>query len=204
MENNHSEIKAIISDLGGVFLNRGIWIFWSYLEKEFHIDSEKAKNSFLKYYKPYFSGQIPEEEFWGSLLEEIGLKEDWLELRSKLLDFFEVNEDVAKLYKKLRESGKKMVLLSDQTKEWWPFLNNKLGIESYFDDTIVSALVGVNKPDPKIYQLALEASGVKAEECIFIDDLESNLAPAEKIGIKTVLFESSEQLEKDLIRLEVL
>lgn len=191
-------IKAVISDLGGVFLNRGIWKFWGYLEGKFGIGAEKAKNSFLKFYKPYFSGDISEEEFWNKFLLDIELKEDWLGLRAMLLDFFEPNGGMIELYKELRKDGKKLILLSDQTKEWWPFLNNKFKIESYFDSTIVSALVGINKPDPKIYEIAVEASGVKPEECIFIDDLEHNLEPAEKMGIKTILFEDSDQLKREL------
>lgn len=197
-------IKTIISDLGGVFLNRGIWKFWSYLEAKFEIESEKAKNSFLRYYKPYFSGEISEEDFWTKFLSDIELKEDWLGLRAMLLDFFEPNEGMPELYKELREDGKKLVLLSDQTKEWWPFLNNKFEIESYFDSTIVSALVGVNKPNPKIYQIAIEASGFKPEECLFIDDLEHNLEPAEKIGMKTILFKDSAQLKKQFIDMGII
>jgi putative hydrolase of the HAD superfamily len=191
-------IKVIISDLGGVFLNRGIWKFWNYLESEFAIPFEQSKNSFLKYYKPYFSGEISEEEFWNKFLDDVELKEDWLELRSKLLDFFEPTEGMIELYKGLREKGKKLILLSDQTKEWWAFLNTKFQIESYFDSTIVSALVGINKPDPHIYQLAVEASDSKPDECLFVDDLEHNLKPASDMGIKTILFENPEQLKIEL------
>jgi len=192
-------IKAVISDLGGVFLNRGIWKFWYYVEKEYGISFEKVKSSFLRHYKPYFSGEISEEDFWNRFLNEIKLKEDWLELRSILLDFFEPNNGIIELYKKLRGKGIRLVLLSDQTKEWWPFLDNKYEIESYFDKTIVSALIGVNKPDPKIYQLALEASEAKPEECVFIDDLKHNLKPAERLGMKTVFYyKDTEQLKKEL------
>lgn len=206
-------IKAVISDLGGVFLNRGIWKFWDYLENEFGVDSEKAKNSFLKYYKSYFSGVISEEEFWEDFLDDVGLKEDWQKIRTILLNFFEPNEGMIELYRELRASGIKFILLSDQTKEWWPFLNNKFGIESYFDSTIVSALLGINKPNPslginepkpKIYQIAIEASGAKPEECIFVDDMEHNLEPAKKMGTKTILFEDSEQLRKEFILLGII
>jgi epoxide hydrolase-like predicted phosphatase len=193
-------IKVIISDLGGVFLNRGIWKFWDYLEGEFEIQFEQGKNSFLKYYKSYFSGEISEEEFWDKFLTDIELEENWMGLRSILLNFFEPNEGMIELYKRLRSTGVKLILLSDQTKEWWVFLNNKFEIESHFDSTIVSALVGVNKPDPKIYQLAFEASNSKPEECLFIDDLEHNLIPARDMGIQTILFENSEQLKNELYK----
>ncbi|HRY59994.1 MAG TPA: HAD family phosphatase [Patescibacteria group bacterium] len=194
-------IKTIILDLGGVFLNRGIWKFWDYAGDRFGIGFEKAKDSFLKYYKEYFSGKISEEMFWKDYLSEIGIKEDWRKLKEILLDFFEPNEGMIELCKELRTNGIKLILLSDQTREWWPFLNDKFKIDSYFDSTIVSALVGVHKPDPKIYQMAVEVSGMKPEECIFVDDLEHNLEPAEKIGMKTIFFKDPKQLRGDLIRI---
>ncbi|PIR04638.1 MAG: hypothetical protein COV57_03370 [Candidatus Liptonbacteria bacterium CG11_big_fil_rev_8_21_14_0_20_35_14] len=68
----------------------------------------------------------------------------------------------------------------------------------YFDEVIISAEVGINKPDPKIYSLALDKIKSNPEESIFIDDLEKNLEPAKKLGIATILYENPKQLEKNL------
>ena len=197
-------IKTIISDLGGVFLNRGIWKFWEYTEKEYGIPQDVSKEAFLKYYKLYFSGKITEEEFWKDFLIDTKLNEDWHKLREILLNLFEPNKEVVEVYEQLRENGKKLVLLSDQTKEWWPFLNDKFKIESHFDKTIVSALIGINKPDLKLYEMAVEISKTKPEECLFIDDLKHNLEPAEKMGIKTIFFENPQQLKEKLIEMHLI
>ena len=100
-----SKYKTIISDLGGVYLNRGIWLFWDYLDRELGIPVEKGKTAFLSYYKEYFSGKIQEEDFWNKFLGNIDLKTDWKELRIKLLDLFAPNEGVANLYSQLRTRG---------------------------------------------------------------------------------------------------
>jgi epoxide hydrolase-like predicted phosphatase len=56
-----------------------------------------------------------------------------------------------------------------------------------FDFTILSAEVGYGKPDPEIYQLALDKlPGIRPEEIIFIDDQERFLVPARTLGIHTV------------------
>ena len=189
---------TIISDLGGVFLNRGIWIFWDYLHNKYNIPVETAKLAFLKNYKHYFSGQISEEDFWYDFKKEINLTDDWHLLREKLLNLFEINNDMAQLYTKLRKNGFKIVLLSDQSKEWWRILDEKYKISSYFDFVVVSAIIGIHKPNPEIYKYALDKSESKPEECIFTDDLADNLTPAMEFGIETILFENSEQFKKEL------
>jgi putative hydrolase of the HAD superfamily len=55
-----------------------------------------------------------------------------------------------------------------------------------FDIVVESSKVGVRKPDPRFYQLALEALGVEADEAVFLDDLGINLKPARQLGMTTI------------------
>ena len=52
---------------------------------------------------------------------------------------------------------------------------------------MISHEVGLRKPDPEIYALAVEQLGLPAEECVFVDDLGGNLKPAKAMGMATVL-----------------
>ena len=52
---------------------------------------------------------------------------------------------------------------------------------------IDSSAVGVRKPDPKIFQLALDALGVLAADAVFVDDHPGNIAAAESLGMVGVL-----------------
>jgi HAD superfamily hydrolase (TIGR01509 family) len=67
-----------------------------------------------------------------------------------------------------------------------------------FDDVISSAEIGLAKPDPAIYRLALERLRVQAGEAIFVDDLARNTEAAESIGLPSLVFESPEQLRREL------
>ena len=55
-----------------------------------------------------------------------------------------------------------------------------------FDVVIESSKVGVRKPDPRFYELALDAVGVPPEEAVFLDDLGINLKPARELGMTTI------------------
>lgn len=59
-------------------------------------------------------------------------------------------------------------------------------LDDLFDVVIESSKVGVRKPDPRFYQLALEALGVEAGEAVFLDDLGVNLKPARQLGMTTI------------------
>ena len=59
------------------------------------------------------------------------------------------------------------------------------------------------KPQREIYQLLLDRYGLKAQECVFLDDTEKNLPTAEELGIRTVLFQDREQAVSALKKLGV-
>ena len=60
------------------------------------------------------------------------------------------------------------------------------GLEPYFKAVIESAIVGVRKPDPKIYALGVEALGLKPEEVLVVgDSFSKDIVPAKSIGCKT-------------------
>jgi len=67
-----------------------------------------------------------------------------------------------------------------------------------FDDIVISYKVGVTKPNPAIYRLALEHLGVKPEEAIFIDDIEVYCDAARAVGIRAIFYENFEQMESEL------
>jgi putative hydrolase of the HAD superfamily len=48
---------------------------------------------------------------------------------------------------------------------------------------VLSAEVGLRKPDPAIFELTLDRLGVPAASCVFADDSEANLAPAKEMGM---------------------
>lgn len=63
----------------------------------------------------------------------------------------------------------------------------KFGIDGYFDVVIASAEEGMAKPDPCIFELALNRSGCSADQAVMIGDrLDNDIAPANRLGFTTV------------------
>ena len=73
-----------------------------------------------------------------------------------------------------------------------------------FAGIVLSCEEHVVKPDPKIYQTLLERFGLRAEECLFLDDCVGNVQGARKAGLEAEVFDlphAEEFLEKLLLRL---
>ena len=74
-------------------------------------------------------------------------------------------------------------------------LSNSWGVEYYphdllaelFEQIVISGQVGLRKPDPAIFEMAVERIGLRPEECLFVDDLRHNIEAAEKAGMRGVL-----------------
>jgi epoxide hydrolase-like predicted phosphatase len=73
-------------------------------------------------------------------------------------------------------------------------LSNSIGsaydrelLAELFDDWVISSEVGLRKPDPAIYELAVERLGLEPADCVLVDDLGGNLKPARALGMATVL-----------------
>ncbi len=62
---------------------------------------------------------------------------------------------------------------------------DRLNIRHYFEQIILSAYVGCAKPDARIYQIALETTHSRPQECIFVDDQLPNVEAARKLGINS-------------------
>ena len=71
-------------------------------------------------------------------------------------------------------------------------------LKDHFDVFIESRVVGLRKPDPKIYELACRELGVPPERTAFLDDIGGNLKPARALGMATIKVDTPEQALREL------
>ena len=68
-----------------------------------------------------------------------------------------------------------------------------------FDGVVVSSNVKMIKPYPEIYEYILKTYGLKAEECLFIDDVEANVEAAKAAGMKAFVFRNNYEELKEIL-----
>lgn len=97
------------------------------------------------------------------------------------------------LVEELKAAGYGIYLLSNASirqHEYWP----KLPVSRLFDGKVISADHGFIKPQPEIYDICLKTFGLKAEECLFIDDVPGNIEGALCRGIAGLVFHGDVKL----------
>ena len=72
-----------------------------------------------------------------------------------------------------------------------------------FSGAVISCRLKLCKPEPAIFEHVLKTYHLKAQDTIFIDDVEKNVAAAGRLGIRTIRFRSAEQCERELRALGV-
>lgn len=82
--------------------------------------------------------------------------------------------------------------------EFWSGFRPTQPIFDHFTDIIVSGREKLVKPDPAIYALAIDRFTIKAEESIFIDDMQANIDAAKLSGMQGHLFKNADILRTEL------
>ncbi len=132
-------------------------------------------------------GHATSGDIWQSVATTLGLSQ--VDRKALTADFFAgdgFDRDLVAFIAGLRPDVK-TALISNAWAGARDFLQASLPLDA-FDLMIISAEVGLAKPDPAIYRLALERLGVPAEAAVLVDDMPRNLEGAAAVGMRPVLF----------------
>ncbi len=182
-------IKALIFDYNGVLTTRGNF------QELISQYGKKAPELERLVVERWDLARVGKSDFWPKIASYLKLPEDqvrqeWIAqfpLRSELLE--KITQYKAKY---------KTALLTNEIKDWLEESISKNELHDYFDTIVTSYETGFAKPDPRIFLLTLNRLGVKAEECVFIDDQAKNTTAAADLGFKVIQFISVEQMEEEM------
>jgi 2-haloacid dehalogenase len=109
------------------------------------------------------------------------------------------------LVAELDAAGVPLFAITNFSHEWWPpFRAREAALFDRFRDVVVSGAEKLVKPDAAIYRLALARFGLRAEEAVFIDDNEANVAGAAAVGMTALHFTGEGKLRRELSDLGLL
>ncbi len=199
-----TQIKAIGFDYSGV-LGGYLPGDSSYTEAVCNIldiDIERYRNVYFSINHLVNTGIIGSwHEFAPILLKKLD-RLNKLEAFTKFSDEMDTGQDqvdgkMLALVDKLRVSGLKVGLLSNNTREVAQKLR-KQGLHNHFDAFLISSELGLQKPDLAIFRLFADQLHVAPQDLVFIDDSQKSLSTSIEVGFTPIHFISYDQLLKDL------
>ncbi len=149
-------------------------------------------------------GAVPEQEIIAQMKKKVpaGLEDAFDRFfEDGKENFVRVFPESAEWLADCKRQGLNVYILSNYPVSYFESHKKKFDFLEYADGQVVSAYVKMIKPDEEIYRYLLDQYGLKAEECIFVDDRGENIEGAEKVGIHGVLFTSREQAKKEIAEL---
>jgi putative hydrolase of the HAD superfamily len=197
-------VKAVIFDLGGVVFGSPFEHFDEY--DRIHglpdgcVRGVIARSSVDGAWAALERGELSMPEFFATLEAEAraeGHTIDAAEIMAMVGRGIGARPEMLAAIERIREHGLKIAALTNN----WPAENGSPpGLRSLhaFDVVVESAVEGMRKPDPRIYELTLERLAVDARDAVFLDDIGMNLKPARALGITTIKVDSPAQAITDL------
>lgn len=186
-----SRFTAVLFDLGGVVFDSPLDGFTRYerdigLPENF-IRTLNATNSDTNAWARFERGELDRDGFVAAFEAEAraaGHRLEGLRVLESLKG--EVRPAMVTALHRLRDAGFRLAAVTNNIAPMAAGDRDVSVFINTFDVVVESSVVGIRKPEPEFYQLALDKLGVEAAECVYLDDLGVNLKPARAMGMTTI------------------
>jgi putative hydrolase of the HAD superfamily len=179
---------ALLVDFGGV-LTTSVWDSFADFCRTKGLEEDAVKRLFredpeaIANLRGLETGRLQEDEFEERFAKLLGLDEA-VDLIDGMFGGMLPCEPMVAAVRAAGSRGVKTGLISNS---WSTSHYDRDMLEELFDTAVISAEVGLHKPQPEIYRLAAERLVVPPAQCVFVDDLRENCEGAEAVGMTAIL-----------------
>jgi putative hydrolase of the HAD superfamily len=196
-------LKILFFDIGGILLTNG-WGHESRREaaKKFGLDYEEVNAMHNFIFNVYEIGSITLDEY----LDTVVFNHPRDFTREDVKEFiYRQSKELPDTLKWLKEwkkdCGFRIISINNEGKELNDYRVKKFKLHDCFDAFISSCEVGMRKPDPGIFKMALGIAQALPQQCVYFDDRIMFVKAAQKLGIRSfqhTSFESTKKILEDL------
>lgn len=151
-----------------------------------------------KHHLRYERGEWTEGEFHRWFEELVGCSISLEDLRIATADIFVPNESILPVLDRLKQSGYRLVLLSNTNETHIELIRARYDVLERFDELVLSYQVGAVKPEAKIFETALTKIGCAPKECFYTDDIMEYVEKGRSFGLQAEPFTTTERLVEQL------
>lgn len=192
--------KCIIFDLGGVFIPDSTELLNQTIAEYVGLDAKIISQHWKNVLPKLFTGKMKIREFYMSLFGERFNVELLLEKHIETYKSkYEVNVSMLKFLNELNTHCTTACLSNSEYEI--AKVNYELGLYEYFHHKFLSTELEMMKPSSDIFEFAINTLPATTENIIFVDDKIENVEAAKRMGLKTILFETSEKTKIEVLQI---
>ena len=194
-------IRTVVSDLGRVVLWFDNNIFLRKLAaragKPF-ADVKAVIHGDLELFRRFDAGAVTPCAFFERVTGLVGADISYEAFFEMYNDIFSLNAPAIDVLASVKAAGYKTLLLSNTDPERFAFVRRRFPEILFFDEYVLSYELKLLKPDPAIYLAAARFAATPPQECVFIDDMEENIAGAVATGLAGIHYRPETDLAAEL------
>lgn len=196
-----SRIRMLFFDIGGVLLSNG-WDREGRVRavEHFHLDWEEFRDRHDRVALDFDAGSIGLEEYLQRTVFYRPRPFSREEFTGFMYALSRPHDDMIALARRLAGcQAWDMAVINNESRELNHYRIERFQLHEIFRAFYSSCYLGVSKPDPRIYERALDISRLRPEECLFVDDRSMNLEAAHRLGMRTILCRDAAQVAEELV-----
>ncbi len=191
--------QAVVFDWGNVIAFDDRSVVVDFMCETFQISAAEFEKANFEKRKAVQVGKS-EIDFWVEWARKKGIElpDDWPSTYTAALKkSVGADPKMLELIDILKQNQIRVGLLSNINSRYTQMIRD-FGFYKPFDPCLLSCEMGLEKPDQRVYDLLLKTLGISGKDVVFIDDKLENVDSAKKKGIDAILFESEEQVRREL------
>jgi putative hydrolase of the HAD superfamily len=204
------QLRAIVFDYGGVLTLPPTDQDWQVLAEIVGAPLATFDEEYWRNRNEYDMARFDSDTYWRNVARAYGRELTAEDVR-KLISidnqqWGRANANSIALVRAAKTAGLKIAVLSNIQRDMVLFVRKHHAWFSEFDVQVFSCELGIAKPEPESFVHTVKLLGVTPGECLFVDDRQANIDGAEQVGMKVMLFDSSDsyrRLEQLLLDLGV-
>ena len=201
-----NEIRAVLFDLDNTILDRTLTFaqFTHSFLATYFSHSDRMEGIFARIIELDQDGYKDKQELFAELLDELPWRSK--PALNELLEFYRVEyvknavlmDEARKVLSHMRRKYLTGLITNGRTDIQYGKID-RLGIRDEFDVILVSEEAGVKKPDPRIFNMALDRLRLQPRECVFVGDHPSkDINGAAQVGMKTIWIQVNQRWPEEL------
>lgn len=196
-------VETLCLDIGGILLNNG----WDEGARErsaerFGIERDEMESRHRAAFCAYELGTLTLRQYLQLTVFWKPREFSFEDLESFMFEQSQPHKEAIRFFAGLKERNQlRVVAISNEGRELADYRNRTFGLGSFMDAFVMSGYVGIRKPDPRMYQMALDVAGAKTETALIIDDRPVLVEMASILGMRTLHYSDLASAQRDLSEL---